>query len=48
MYHLSRFHIYGLIYDFVFLSDLTSVCIIGSGSSLVSPNDPISFPYMAE
>ena len=30
-YHLSRFHIYALIYDICFsLSDLTSVCTVGS------------------
>ena len=29
-YHLSKFHIYTLIYYIVFPSDLTSLCIIGS------------------
>ena len=48
-YHLSKFHIYALIYCIgVFLSDLTSLCIIGSSFIHLVRNDSNAFFLMAE
>ena len=44
-YHLSRFHIYPLIYIFLFL---TSLCIIASRFIYLISNDSSAFLFMAE
>ena len=48
-YHLSRFHVYVLIYDIYFLSCwLTPLCIIGSRSIHLIRTDSNALPFMAE
>ena len=48
-YHLSKFHIYALIYCIdVFLSDLTSLCIIGSSFIHLIRTDSKEFFLIAE
>ena len=48
-YHLSKFHIYALIYCIdVFLSDLTSLCIIGSSFIHLIRTDSNVFFLVAE
>ena len=48
-YHLSKFHIYALIYCIgVFLSDLTSLCIIRSSFIHLIRTDSNAFFLMAE
>ena len=48
-YHLFKFHIYALVYCIgVFLSDLTSLCIIGSSFIYLIRTDSNVFFLMAE
>ena len=48
-YHLSRFHIYALVYDiYLSVSDLTSLCIIGSRLNHLIRTDSNAFRFIAE
>ena len=47
-YHLSRFHIYAFIYIFFSLSNLTSLCMIGSRFIHLIRTDLNVFLFMTE